>query len=83
VGGCERGDTDTVDGICRPRSVAPEQQVPATALRLAFGELSDVLMSSQRVMPQVATRAGYRFAYPELDGALTAIYAPQAKEEVA
>jgi uncharacterized protein len=57
--------------------------VPKTALRIAFGELSDVLMASQRVVPQVAARTGYRFAHPELDGALAAIYGGEDEEEVA
>ena len=57
--------------------------VPKMALRIALGELSEVLLSSQRVVPEVATRTDYRFAYPELEGALAAIYAREANEEVA
>jgi NAD dependent epimerase/dehydratase family enzyme len=44
--------------------------VPRLALRLAFGELSQALLSSQRVLPGAAERSGYRFRYPELAGAL-------------
>ena len=50
--------------------------VPRVALRVAFGELSDILMASQRVLPGVAERTGYVFRYPELDGALAAVLAP-------
>ena len=50
--------------------------VPAVALRLAFGELGGVLLGSQRVVPRVAERTGYRFAWPDLDGALRATTCP-------
>lgn len=43
---------------------------PVFALKLLFGEMAEVLLSSQRVIPQVALDAGYRFAYPELGPAL-------------
>ena len=44
--------------------------VPRTALRVAFGEISEVLVASKRVVPDVASRAGFTFRYPELAGAL-------------
>lgn len=44
--------------------------VPALALRLAFGELAAVLLSSQRVAPERALSTGFRFAHPHLDDAL-------------
>ncbi len=45
--------------------------MPAFAARLAFGELADaLLLSSQRVMPSRLKESGYRFRYPELEGAL-------------
>ncbi len=44
--------------------------VPAVALRLAFGELSAVLLGSQRVLPRVAERLGFTFQHAELAGAL-------------
>ncbi len=49
--------------------------VPKTALRIAFGEMSEILMASQRVLPRVAERAGYAFKHNELDGALAAVMA--------
>jgi uncharacterized protein (TIGR01777 family) len=48
---------------------------PKTALRIAFGEMSEILMASQRVLPRVAERTGYAFKYTELDGALAAVMA--------
>jgi len=45
--------------------------VPAFAARLAFGELADaLLLSSQRVAPAALEASGFRFDYPELEGAL-------------
>jgi uncharacterized protein (TIGR01777 family) len=49
--------------------------VPAFALRLAVGELADTaLLSSQRVIPAVASAAGFRFGYADIQGALQSIY---------
>ena len=44
--------------------------VPALALKLMFGGMSETLLASQRVIPAVAGRAGYRFRHPNLDTAL-------------
>jgi uncharacterized protein (TIGR01777 family) len=44
--------------------------VPRLALRVAFGELSQALLASQRVLPKAAEQSGYRFVYPELSRAL-------------
>ncbi|MGH7894041.1 MAG: TIGR01777 family oxidoreductase [Candidatus Binatia bacterium] len=46
--------------------------VPGIALRLVLGEMADMLLTGQRVVPKVATAAGYAFKYPELAGALAA-----------
>jgi uncharacterized protein (TIGR01777 family) len=45
-------------------------RVPGIALRLALGEMADMLLTGQRVVPAVARAAGYEFRYPELDAAL-------------
>jgi len=44
--------------------------VPVFALKLAFGEMSDMVLASQRVLPTVAKSAGFRFQYPDLQTAL-------------
>ena len=44
--------------------------VPAMGLKLLLGEMSEVVLASQRVLPKVAESAGYRFAFPELGPAL-------------
>ncbi|GMV39185.1 MAG: NAD-dependent nucleoside-diphosphate sugar epimerase [Myxococcales bacterium] len=46
--------------------------VPNVALRLALGELSEILTASQRVLPSAAERTGYTFEHPDLASALTA-----------
>jgi uncharacterized protein len=47
--------------------------VPAFALRLLFGEMSEVLLGSQRAVPEAALRAGFEFRYPEIGAALIQI----------
>ena len=45
--------------------------VPAFAARLAFGEMADaLLLSSTRVEPSRLMESGFRFQYPEIEGAL-------------
>lgn len=45
--------------------------IPAFGVRLIFGEMADaLLLSSQKVDPQVLKSAGYQFAYPNIDSAL-------------
>jgi hypothetical protein len=47
-------------------------RVPALALRLALGEMADMLLSGQRVFPAAAERGGYRWRFPDLARALRA-----------
>ena len=45
--------------------------MPATAARLAFGELADaLLLSSQHVVPTRLLESGFEFRYPHLEDAL-------------
>ena len=44
--------------------------VPRFALNLLFGEMAEVILGSQRVVPQAALSAGFRFEYAELRDAL-------------
>jgi uncharacterized protein len=45
--------------------------VPATALRIAFGEMADAtLLASQRAAPRRLLEAGFRFLHPDLEQAL-------------
>ncbi len=47
--------------------------VPKFALRALFGEMADVLLASQRVLPKAAEAAGFRFQFPQLGPALADI----------
>jgi uncharacterized protein (TIGR01777 family) len=44
--------------------------VPGFALRLLFGEMASVLLSSQRAIPRAALDGGFEFRHPELGPAL-------------
>jgi uncharacterized protein (TIGR01777 family) len=48
-------------------------RAPEAALRLAFGEMSGIMLASQRVSPELALHSGYHFKYPELGHALESI----------
>lgn len=50
--------------------------VPASALKIAYGEMSTALLGSQRVLPERALTAGFDFRYPELVRALNEICEP-------
>jgi uncharacterized protein (TIGR01777 family) len=47
--------------------------MPAFTLKLMFGEMSEVMLASQRVSPKAAEAAGYVFRYPALEPALANI----------
>jgi hypothetical protein len=44
--------------------------VPVFALRLLYGEMADILLHSQRVLPKVALATGFTFDYPDLEIAI-------------
>jgi uncharacterized protein (TIGR01777 family) len=54
--------------------------VPAFALRLALGEMSGILLASQRVAPERALANGFTFRWPELGPALDDLCADGAHE---
>ncbi len=51
---------------------------PAFLLRLALGEMTQVLLASQRVIPKVAAATGYQFLYPTLSTALEQLLGTKA-----
>jgi hypothetical protein len=60
--------TKTLGRVLGRPTIAP---APAFALRLAFGEMADAaLLASTRVKPERLLGTGYRFRFPELEGAL-------------
>lgn len=44
--------------------------VPAPVLKVALGEMADMLLTGQRVLPRAAQAAGYEFLFPTADAAL-------------
>jgi len=44
--------------------------VPAFALKLRFGQVSEVVLTGQRVIPRVALDNGYTFQFPTIEAAL-------------
>jgi uncharacterized protein len=62
----------TLGHALRRPSLVP---APAFALRLAVGEMADpLLLASTRMIPEGVLTDGYRFAFPEAQGALNAIF---------
>src|SRR5215207_89167 len=44
--------------------------VPAFEIRALYGEMATIVVTGQRAVPERTQALGYRFAHPELDGAL-------------
>jgi uncharacterized protein (TIGR01777 family) len=49
--------------------------IPPFALKLALGEMAEMLLSSQRCSDDKILKTGYKFQFPELKGALENIFA--------
>jgi uncharacterized protein (TIGR01777 family) len=49
-------------------------KVPAFGLKLAMGEMSEIVLASQRVSAGKVLAQGFTFEYPQLRGALEALY---------
>jgi hypothetical protein len=56
--------------IMRRPSFVP---TPAFALRLALGEMADLILEGQRVVPRRLAEFGFQYKYPDLESALRAI----------
>jgi uncharacterized protein (TIGR01777 family) len=48
--------------------------MPESALKLLFGEMSELLLVSDRMLPKRLLDAGFKFRYPDLERALAAIF---------
>jgi uncharacterized protein len=44
--------------------------VPGPALKLGLGEVANLALKGQRVVPERLLKSGYNFKYPHLEGAL-------------
>jgi uncharacterized protein (TIGR01777 family) len=60
--------------LARPTMVP----MPQAALKLLFGEMSELLLVSDRMLPKRLLKEGFKFRYPDIDAALAAIFAPRA-----
>jgi len=49
--------------------------VPPLALKVMFGEVSQVVLGSQKVLPKQAQKLGYAFKYANVQGAMKALFA--------
>lgn len=59
--------TSTLGKVLRRPVLFP---VPEVILRLALGEMSDLLLTGQRAVPEKLLAEGYQFVWPELEPAL-------------
>jgi NAD dependent epimerase/dehydratase family enzyme len=54
--------------------------IPAWLLKLAMGEMAELLLGSQRVIPKKALDSGFRFSYETLEPALSEVLADDPDE---
>jgi len=54
---------------------------PKFALKIMFGEMAEVIVASQRVIPAAAQKTGFRFEFAELKPALNQILAPKPEAQ--
>ncbi|WP_201981424.1 TIGR01777 family oxidoreductase [Hymenobacter rubidus] len=64
--------TETLAQVLHRPLLLPK--VPAFGLKLAMGEMSEIVLASQNVSAAKVLAQGFRFEYPELRGALEALY---------
>jgi len=62
--------TRALNGVLHRPNFFP---IPASALQLAMGEASTLILSSARVMPQKLLDSGFEFQYPKLNSALRSL----------
>ncbi|WP_241714419.1 TIGR01777 family oxidoreductase [Sulfoacidibacillus ferrooxidans] len=53
--------------------------VPSIVLRLFMGEMADMVLLGQRVLPDKAIKHGYTFLFPDLQSALSQLIHPNSK----
>jgi len=58
---------ETIGTVMRRPAWLP---VPGLAVRLMMGEMADMVVTGQRVIPRRALDHGYQFAFPTLEPAL-------------
>jgi NAD dependent epimerase/dehydratase family enzyme len=58
-------------------------RVPAAALRIAMGEMSQLLLEGQKVLPTKALCRGFEFRYPDICEALRDLLSPARTQDAA
>lgn len=64
--------TETLAQVMHKPLILPK--VPAFGLKLAMGEMSEIVLGSQRVSADKVLSQGFTFEYPQLRGALESFY---------
>ena len=57
----------------RPPGLGTPLSPMLESLKLVFGEMAEVIVASQRVLPEAVKRAGFRFQHPDLNETLAGI----------
>ena len=57
-------------------------RMPGAPLRWLLGEMAELLLEGQNVVPEAALAAGFRFRHPTLDGAFAALAAREPASDV-
>lgn len=67
-------DSVTMRGFCTALGKALRRpsfiRVPAFVLRVLLGEMAEIVLTGQRVVPEKLLQAGFKFRFPALDDAL-------------
>lgn len=70
----------TMNEFCRSLGHAMNRPcwapVPSIVLKLLLGEMSDMLLTGQRILPQRLRESGYHFLYPQVSQALENFFKP-------
>lgn len=66
---------DFMDVFAKKAATAISVRIPTRLLRFGLGELSELFVDGQKVMPVVAQSLGYKFKYAKLGHAATALLA--------
>lgn len=70
---------DFTDVLCRELGAFQNVPVPSLALKLLYGEMSSVILESQRVVATGTLESGFNFEFESLDKALENILGPLKK----
>jgi ligand-binding SRPBCC domain-containing protein len=63
-----------VQTLVKARNIPLALWAPKIAVQTALGELSQVILTSQKVFPKKALNEGFQFQFPEIDQAMSDIY---------